>query len=420
VYTFILIACLLLFSLVAWRNRHLALALLAAFLPAYLLRFSIAGIPMTLLEGFILILVACWLLRGEWHAVKSLPRLWTLAALAMLAAAIVATVVAPDHRAALGILKAYFVEPILLFFMAATTGKTEQEKERVLFGFCLAAAFASMIGMIQFITGAGIPIPWDIERRVTGPFPYPNALGLFAGPAVIVAAFRAYATQKLRRIQWTTIAIVCTLGVLLAQTEAALVAITVTLFVASLFVHRLRRFIVPLTAVGMMLVLLIPTWRAFAFEKLSFQDYSGRVRRAQWEETGNMLRDRLLFGAGLAGYQKALVPYHTHQENEIFAYPHTLVLNVWSELGLPGLVAFAYLAWIVFVSSVKTFRLRREHGMVAPAIAFSCFAALFEMTIHGLADAPYFKNDLAALTWLLLALLMLSSSYERRPIDTHN
>lgn len=109
-----------------------------------------------------------------------------------------------------------------------------------------------------------------------------------------------------------------------------------------------------------------------------------------------MLSDRPIFGAGLNGYQTALAPYHTHPEYEIFQYPHQIALNTWTELGLLGLVAFALLV-------VQVIR----HSPTFPLSGSSTLAtlALLETSIHGLADVPYFKNDLSAMTWLLIAII---------------
>lgn len=407
-YALFLALAVALFGFVAWRDRPLAIAVLAAALPTYLLRFTLAGIPLTLLEALILALTAAWLAKGEWKEVKKIPRAWLVASGAMLAVAIVAAAVNPDHRASLGLLKAYFVEPILLFLVAVTTLKTEKQKSDVLLAFGLGAAFASLVGVFQYATDLGIPAPWDVEQRVTGPFPYPNALGLYAGPAATIALFRVADLIRHHRSAtkqiawWNAIALLCLAGVALAQTEAAYVAILGTLFLASLFSRGERRVTVPAAAVLAVILALTPLGKV-VIQKLTFNDYSGQVRQGQWGETWNLLKDHPMFGAGLGGYPTALVPYHTHVADEIFQDPHTLVFNVWVELGLPGLAAFALLAW----TTVRTvWDKRKESDRI---LAFAAFAALAEMSIHGLADVPYFKNDLSALTWLLLAIVCLSA-----------
>ena len=119
------------------------------------------------------------------------------------------------------------------------------------------------------------------------------------------------------------------------------------------------------------------------------QDSSGLVRRAQWSETLTMLADRPFLGAGLNGYPAALAPYHDATFYEIFQYPHEIFLNSWSELGLIGLIA-------LFIGAILVARTtwRRKDEVLVLAFA----VAILTMTIHGLVDVPFFKNDLAILT----------------------
>jgi hypothetical protein len=77
-----------------------------------------------------------------------------------------------------------------------------------------------------------------------------------------------------------------------------------------------------------------------------------------------------------------------------------MVLNVWTELGLAGFAACAGLLTIVLAA------LRRAHADGwRDTAAVAVLLAFGGMLVHGLVDVPYFKNDLSALTWLLLALL---------------
>ena len=122
---------------------------------------------------------------------------------------------------------------------------------------------------------------------------------------------------------------------------------------------------------------------------------TGHVRRSQWSETIEMLKGRPILGAGLAGYKTALEPYHKATYLEIFQYPHTLLLNIWVELGVLGLLAFGLLSYRVAKSAISNF-----HFPISIA-----FFPLLAMTLHSLFDVPYFKNDLAAMTWIFLAVV---------------
>ena len=110
------------------------------------------------------------------------------------------------------------------------------------------------------------------------------------------------------------------------------------------------------------------------------------------------------FGAGLNAYPQALAPYHNSTQYEIFQYPHNIVLNIWTELGLLGLIAFGLLAWLTWRSVTPTTKNSQQKTLLLAA-----FAALLTMTIHGLVDVPYFKNDLSVMVWILFAVLATTS-----------
>ena len=111
------------FTGLAWKKINWAVALVIFGLPTYLIRFSIFGLPMTLLEVMILLLFSVWAVKVGWQnpSLSALdPRKSAVALsnykwwiLIFLFFATVSVFVSPDRMAALGIWKAYFIEPIL-------------------------------------------------------------------------------------------------------------------------------------------------------------------------------------------------------------------------------------------------------------------------------------------------------------------
>jgi putative inorganic carbon (HCO3(-)) transporter len=192
-------------------------------------------------------------------------------------------------------------------------------------------------------------------------------------------------------------------AVLLAQTEAALVAIPSGLLLAFYFSDAKRSRKLAMTGIAVAVLafaLVLPVTQS----KLLLQDYSGEVRRAQWKESIQFITDNPAFGAGLNGYATAISPYHDPTLYEIFQYPHNIILNIWTELGLLGIFVFF---WLVILT-VREMRRPNPNP-----IKLAAFAALATMTIHGLVDVPYFKNDLSVMTWILIAIL--ATPFDKAP-----
>lgn len=127
---FLALALLLLalFAVFSYLRPKLALVFLFSVLPIYLLRFELAGLPSTLLEGMILLLAAAVLLKLllQKTLVSSIKDLVTqhkvllvLLVLFLLSAGL-AISYSVDFSRALGIYRAYFLEPalvLLVFFV---------------------------------------------------------------------------------------------------------------------------------------------------------------------------------------------------------------------------------------------------------------------------------------------------------------
>jgi len=411
-YLFLISILIIIYAVIAWKNLRLAIFLFFACLPTYLLRLEILNVPTTFLEMMIGVLTVVWLIqiiRGTNNKDQKFlvsTGKWFLPFSLLLAAGIIGVIIAPDKITALGILKAYIVEPILFFVVVRTSLKWYNDGETALkflgFGALTVAGFA----IYQHLTNSAIPIPWDVENRTTSFFPYPNAIGLFLGPIAVLALkfIGSSVARKYYFLAWFWIIVFGTsvTAMFFSQTEAAWIAVPVTALIFGFLNKRTRPLSTLLIIGGIVTVCLLPNFQ----DKILLRDYSGGVRLKQWEETTAMLKDSWLFGAGLSGYQTALAPYHTHEEIEIFQYPHNIVLNIWSELGLLGLVAFIAFLWTAVWSIKKSWQQKSSQFWITAATTMT----LVEMLIHGLVDVPFFKNDLAMLTAGLLAILAWSAT----------
>jgi O-antigen ligase len=169
-------------------------------------------------------------------------------------------------------------------------------------------------------------------------------------------------------------------------------------------------------------------------DKLLLKDVSGEIRKQQWRETLAMMTEdwRWLIGTGLSGYQEAVRPYHQEgiffdysrdpdfrqkivwwdeqykakhwQPVEIYMYPHNLVLNFWTELGLAGALLFIWIIGRFFISAIKIIRSTLDARRL---MLLGIIGAMTVIIVHGIVDVPYFKNDLAPIFWVLIALLAI-------------
>ncbi|MFA5750507.1 MAG: O-antigen ligase family protein [Candidatus Shapirobacteria bacterium] len=473
----------------AWRAPRTAFSFLPLALPFYLVRLKIGPLPTTALEMVVLGMIVGWLLgvfrhekrwkmeNGKWKMVSAWKafRSWAIPCGLWLLAGAISVIVAPDHVAALGLYRAYFVEPVLLFFvgiglMREENGKWKMEKDSKdskehfpfsIFHFpnalttnlALVTIAFSIWAIFQYATGIGLPAPyapWAI-RRAVGPFSYPNALALFTAPVIaLVFADLLVASSVVRRpssettqprnhatthppswLGWITV-IAGLVTIILAKSDGGLIAIVAAMFVALILNRRTRIATIVIAVIGAIAIFAIPQVKTPVLNQLLFREWSGKVRVVMWKESVTMLKNNLVFGVGLAGYPIAIKPYHKATWMEIFQYPHNIALNLWSETGLLGVVAFGWMVWRwMALSQTSGAIAKEENGKwkmengAKEHFPFSIFhfpssmdvrislPVITAILVHGIVDVPYFKNDLA-IVFFLLILITTSSRVDGR------
>jgi O-antigen ligase len=446
-----------------------AVLVLIAALPAYLLRFHVLGLPSTVLEGMILISFAVWLLtttnfpsflKGDYKIRDYLKNRsnrqrypFGVEIITLLVISFAATIVGGFSLEALGLWRAYFFEPLLVFILVLNLFQHRQGIYKVATALSVSALAVSVFALMQTLTGWLVPPQYwgeNVVNRVTSFYSYPNALGLFVAPISLLAL--AVAVQKiidiqevckrgidnLAKTQWI-VAGVALLTVVLswsaiwwARSEGAAVGVVVALIVFGFLYNKKTRIslVIVLALSGICIYSYAPA-QEYIIEKATLSDLSGEIRKVQWAGAWEMLSDghTWLFGAGIAGYQEAVAPYRPEglffnknndpdfrrkivlfddkykaqfwQPLEIYMYPHNIVLNFWAELGVLGVLLFA---WIFVKYLYYGFASLSGKDKI---LSCGLIGALIAIIMHGLVDVPYFKNDLAVQFWVLMAIMSL-------------
>lgn len=406
------IVIFILFFLLSRKNPLLSLVAACALLPTYLLRFDVLGLPATILEVIIWAIFFGWIISFKFRIsdFKSISaRLgkikWPLAL--FFVSSLIAIIVSPEKIGALGIWRAYFLESILVFVMFLAVVKDREDLSKIIFGLSASALYLSLYAMGQRFFGLPIPEPWQKELRVTSLFPYPNAVGLYLAPIVLLMVgwiVENFKNKPLTAYCLLLTAALSSLAIVFAHSDGAILAIIISLFVLIIFNLLLDKkyksgvvvVLLVFIAAGLLFGVLAPVK-----EKIFFRDWYGFVRLTMWRETWEMLKDNFIFGAGLAGYQTKILPYHESRDwMEVFLYPHNIILNFWSELGLLGLAAFVWLIEKFGRICYKIILAERQ----SRTYTIAALAAMAAILLHGLVDVPYFKNDLSILFWIIYAM----------------
>lgn len=433
----LIIAALLAFTYLAWKNYARALAVFFALLPTYLIRFHLGPLPTTFLESLTWILIVLWLMHlwRERHKIQDtryktrsfISSHWLFAAIALfLLGATINVFLATDVRAALGEWRAFYVEPVIIFYLLVTTIKTKKGVQEILFGLILSGLVTSGLAIYQHFTGWLVPHSFWANRatyRVTAWYGFPNAVGLWLAPLVPIAVYLLHTERDVptrRSISYllspiSIISIIAALAaIIFAKSTGALVGLAAGIGAALLLYKKTRWWAVGAGVAAVIMVSLLPTQNPLKQELLA-QDYSGQIRREMWSETVDYLKLHPLRGAGLASYTNEITPFRHNRKIEVFHHPHNIFLTMWVNTGLIGLIGFlGIVGWFLLTGMKRPLGPGRGQDIRIKIMLVTTMVVWLTM---GLVDSPYIKNDLAMFFWLLIALPLCLPG---KPLDSKN
>lgn len=387
------------------RASRFALSATLALLPAYVLRFQIGPLPSTALEILVAITIVLYV-AARWREGRRRPirtRL-DIPILVLLLAGAIAVVIPADRIGAAGHYRAYFIEPVLLFYVAADLLHTPNDFRTVLTGFGLGSTIFALLNLGAWAVALA-QHNVNIRAAPEAIYTSANSVALYLEPAVGLAlGLVLYGPGGLvRKLAFAWLAVLVVASILTLSRGLYVAFGFVILFaVLTLTSLRVRFAIVGAAIVATFAALQVPYISVRVFGQHGPETTLGSLeqRLSIWTSSIHLIRDHPIFGIGLRAYQKAIVPYVLPGEIPEL-YPHNVWLAFWVQLGLLGILSFIYIfvslvirCWSAFVGATG----------LNKAILWGVLAGLIMFAVHGMVDTPYYKNDLAIEFWMLAAL----------------
>ena len=123
----------------------------AASLPLYVVRWHYGPLPTTLLETLIIVTAVLYV-GGRWREGRRRPVStgYEIPIALLLLAGAISVLVAQDHRGALGLYRAYFIEAVAVFYIAVDLIRRSEEVQQLVLAFAIGSSLFALLNLVVF------------------------------------------------------------------------------------------------------------------------------------------------------------------------------------------------------------------------------------------------------------------------------
>ncbi len=398
----------LVFGIFAWKKIELAPAGVLFLAPIYLLKTQIGWLPLNFLEILIWGTALLWLIKKisekdfRFLAIKKEACFWPV--ILIMFGVIFSTLVSADLKTSAGILKSWFLAPAIFGLIVFDLAKKREIFKKYLWAIIFSGVVVAVISFIYLLSGQ-----LTFDGRLKAFYLSPNHLAMYLAPALILAlGFWFEIKKKWQKIFFVACFMLYAVCLYFTFSYAAWLAIFGALIFAVLMAWRAGRinikklFIASCLLLAVFLIVFSSQLGGEKMESLFNSDRSSFQSRLMiWQSALKILSEHPILGIGpglfqnyYLEYQKYFPPYLEWASPQ----PHNLFLAFWLQAGILGLIGFGWLIFSLIRNNFQLWRKTKQPLVLALAAVFIYFL------IHGLADTPFWKNDLALIFFSLTAL----------------
>ena len=314
---------------------------------------------------------------------------------------------------------AYFSESIrgfirvvkfILLFFALTEFFTEDGKRinRTFWAIMTVALFTFLNGIFQSIYGFDILRHHEFEkgdylRRIMVSFIHPNDFGgyiIFVLPLAL-----CFLNSSFKKWGKALLIINCLLGaycLLKTSSRAAWLGILVAVMIYFFLYKKKVLIIIPFVVAA--LVLLTPHGLERVISLFPREGNSAWERTQLWKGTWNMIKVHPFFGFGINTFSRYFPQYKSPEYAGIM-YSHNSYLQMWSEIGIFGLLAYLTLIFTILTKTLRGIREKLKKGFYG-FILLGSIAGYIAFLIQSGFDTNLYSLVLTTLFWVMSAYIL--------------
>lgn len=303
---------------------------------------------------------------------------------------------------------------VLGYYLIVNSIKSKRQLKTLLYAILVTSIGVALYGIIQYIFGFEEGRIWtdnqmftDIKTRVVSTFENPNVLGEYLLLLIPISLGYMFSERSKYRITMNLGTIIL-LALCMVFTYSRGNWLGLVIAVALFFMFYNGKFIWCGLLLALFLPIFMPETIINRFMSIGdTADTSTSYRVHIWIGTLRMLKDYWLTGVGLGTKAfETIYPYYAY--NSVLAqHPHNLYLNIFSENGVWGLIAFVVIILIYYKMCISTI-IKNKTDKFLNTTVLGLSAGMFGFLVQGLFDNVFYNYRIVFMFYMILALTVSS------------
>ncbi len=308
-------------------------------------------------------------------------------------------------------IKVFMVYAVFIIFMFLTIscGSNKKNFNIMIVLFSISGLIVSLYGIYQKFFGNNQGHAWvdtsmfsDISMRVYSTFGNPNVFGQYLLILIPLCAAMIYASKhfmtKLYYFIVMSLGCVC---MLLTHSRGCWIGLILTFIIFVFFVDK--RLLIFICAAFLLMPFIMPESIIHRFASIGdMGDSSTSYRVSIWMGTLKMLKDYWLIGVGVGNEAfNKVYPFYS-LEAAVAAHSHNFYLQVFSELGLTGIITFFITIFIALKKILVGYIVgkKNKYSLICAGI----FAGVLGLMVEGFFDYVWYNFRFFAIFWLIFGI----------------
>lgn len=322
---------------------------------------------------------------------------------------LIGTVTSIDVTGSFRDLTIHFVSIGLIIIMINSIDRLE-DFNILLTMIVFSATIVGLIGLYQYVVGVPIDSAWvdvannpDIKARVYSVFGNPNILAEYLIMTIPLSVSLFWYTKKIgKKILFLATSGILILALVFTSSRGGWLGFAVSALIFILLVEK--RLLLSIIPIGIAGIYFLPDSIMRRIVSIgNFADSSNSYRIKMWQIAMEIIKDHPLAGVGF-GHIPFKETFETYIRTMPTYHAHNTYLEIAAELGIPGLIAFLFLLFVVFKYGIQ--KLINQENRYIKIIAAGAFAGLGGLLTHGAVENVIYLTRIILYFWILIGLIL--------------